>query len=75
MQETRANQNTRGTRKEYKAGVGIIVHNSFMQHIEDIEPIDDRLMYVTLRGIMHTSIMITYTPPPDRPYEEKTEAY
>ena len=58
LQETRNNQNSResmnnstwffsgeGGRKEYTAGVGMIISNKFMQYIEDIEPIDDRLMY------------------------------
>ena len=85
LQETRANQNTRETRKQYTwfsssergrkeqtHGVGVIIHNSFMQYIEDIELIDDRLMYITLRGTMPTTIIITYMPQSDRPYEEQT---
>ena len=88
LQETRVAQNigesrkqyTRcfsgeGGRKEYTAGVAIIVENSYLQYIEDIEPISDRLMYITLRGTMPTTIIAAYMSAADRPYEEKSEAY
>ena len=81
LQETRVNQNTResrkqytwffsgeGGRKEYTGGVAIIVHNSYLQYIEDIEPITDRIMYITLRGTMPTTIITVYMPAADRPY-------
>ena len=41
-----------GGRKEYTAGVGMVISNKFMQYIEDIVPINDRLMYATIRGII-----------------------
>ena len=64
LTETRGNQNTRETRKqytwffsgeegrsEYTAGVAIVIQNKFIQYVDDIEPIDDRLMYLTLRDL------------------------
>ena len=64
-----------GGRKDYTGGVAIIVDNSYLQYVEDIEPISDRLMYITLRGTMPTTIITAYMPAADRPYEEKNEAY
>ena len=31
-------------RKEYTAGVGMVISNEFMQYAKDIEPINDRLV-------------------------------
>ena len=87
-EETRNNQNSRETRKqhtwlfsgeggrpEYTAGAALIVANNILQYIEDIEPITDRLMYAVLRGTVETTIIVVYTPPADRPQEEKHKAY
>ena len=59
LQETRSKQNTRESRKEYTwffsgeggrdewtAGVGFVINNKFLQYIQDIEPINDRLIYI-----------------------------
>ena len=88
LTETRGNQNTRETRKqytwffsgeggrsEYTAGVAIVIQNKFIQYVDDIEPIDYRLIPLTLRGTIETTIAITYMPPADRPQEEKQKAY
>ena len=64
-----------GGRKEHTGGVAIVVHNSYLQYIEDIEPITDRIMYITLRGAMPTTIITVYMSAADRPYEEKSETY
>lgn len=58
LQETKANNNSKETRKEYTwffggdqtkthtdYGMGFI-RNDWLQHIEDIEPIDDRIMLI-----------------------------
>ena len=79
LQETRNNQNSRetrknytwffsgeGGRKDYTAGVGMVIRNKFMQYIEDIVPINDRLMYLTIRGTIETNIVCTYMPPAER---------
>lgn len=87
LQETRNAQNScetrkqhtwffsgEGGRKEYTAGVGLATANKYSQY-RDIEPVTDRLMYLTLGGVVETTLVITYMPPADRPEEEKTEAY
>ena len=56
------------------AGVGVVINNKFMQYVEDIEPNNDRLMYITLRGTIKIHIIITYQPAADRPAEEKQKA-
>ena len=88
LQETHCKQNTRETRKQYTwffsgeggrpewtAGVAYVINNKFMQYIADIEPIDDRLIYITLRGSLSTTIINTYMPPADRPQAEKQKTY
>lgn len=88
IQETRNNRNSRETRKEYTwfmsgeggreeytAGVGIIIANKHIQHIEDIEPIDDRIMYMVLKGVLEVTILVCYCPPADRPSDEKVAHY
>lgn len=40
-----------------------------------MEPITDRLMYITLRRTLPSTTVCTYTPPSDRPSEEQIEAY
>ncbi len=44
----------------------MIISNKFMQYIEDTEPINDRLMYATIRGIIECNIICTYMPPAER---------
>ena len=61
-------------RKGYTAGVALTMHNSFLQYIEDTEPMTDILMHITLRGTLPTTIIATYMPASDRPYEEKHNA-
>jgi exonuclease III len=94
LQETRNNQNSResrksytwffsgeGGRQEYTAGVGMVINNNFLKYIEDIEPVNDRLMFVTLRGIIESNIICTYMPPAERQnhlerlVEDKDKAY
>ena len=70
-----------GGRKEHTAGVGMVISNKFMQYIEDIVPINDRLMYFTIRGIIECNIICTYMPPaerqnlPERLIEDKEKTY
>ena len=40
--------------------------NKVMQYIEDIVPINDRLMYATIRGTIECNIICTYMPPAER---------
>ena len=74
LQETKSPQNKREIRKEHTwyfsgndkdrchHGVGIVVRNEFCKHILDIEPINERLMYITLDSTMPISIINTYMP-------------
>ena len=79
LQEARNNQNSResttnytwffsgeGGPKEYTAGVGMVISNKFMQYIEDIVRIHDRLMYATIRGTIESNITCTYMPPAEK---------
>ena len=91
IQETRIKHNTREARKNYTwyfsgeqgrqqkdgytAGVGIVISNKQTQHIKDIEPISDRLMYITLKGNLQITIINTHIPAADRPQDEKYDIY
>ena len=94
LQETRNKQNSResrksftwffsgeGGREEYTAGVGMVINNNFLKYVEDIEPVNDRLMYATLRGTIESNIICTYMPPAERQNhlerlaEDKDNAY
>ena len=44
----------------------MVISNKFMQYIEDIVPINDRLMYATIRGTIESNIICTYMPPAER---------
>ena len=46
----------------YTAGVATIMGNDMVKHIEDIEPIGDRLMTMTLNGILKTTIITVHIP-------------
>ena len=74
IQETRIGTNSRESRNEYTwffsgekqhqnnyiAGVGIVVKNSILKHLIDIEPVSDRVMWATWRGTINiTTINIT----------------
>jgi len=88
LQETRNSQNTRETRKghtwffsgeggreTYTAGVALVIDNEYLQFIDDLEPINDRIMYITLKGTIKTTIVSAYAPTADRTTEEKEQYY
>ena len=88
IQETSIDQNTREARKEYTwyfsgengrkeytAGGGIVMRNDYTKHIEDIEPVDDRLITLTLKSTLKVKNINTYMPQADRPNEEKDKVY
>ena len=89
LQETYVKQNTREVRKgftwyfsgenktgrEWTAGVAIIVETTYVKYIEDIEPINDRLMHITIRGTMPITLICVYIPQGARTTEEKEEVY
>ena len=57
----------------YTAGVAIVIHSSFSQYIEDLEPINDRIMYSILEGTMLCTRIFNYMLQSDRPCEEKQQ--
>ena len=77
VQETHTNLNARESRSKYtwffsgsphtqsehtNAGVAIVVNNELLNYIQDIEPISDRLMYVTLGYTMPITLINVYMP-------------
>ena len=75
LQETKVNQAGVEKRKHYTiffsesveaegptthAGVAIMIKNSMLESVLEINPIDERLMSITLRGPVHTTFINTY---------------
>jgi len=87
LQETKSSQNKREIRKEHTwyfsgndkdkchHGVGIVIRSDLNKHIIDIEPINERLMYITLDSTMPISIINTYMPTSVEDVENKEKAY
>lgn len=64
-----------GGQLEQTAGVAIIVYSTFLQYVEHIEPINDRVMSITLKRTMPTTIISAHLQASERPYEETTRTY
>ena len=87
LQETKSPQNKRETRKDYtwyfsgngsnkcEHGVAIIVKNQLTRHIIDIEPINERLMYITLDSTLPINIINTYIPTSVASADDKEKTY
>jgi len=94
LQETKSPQSKRETRKDYtwyfsgngenrcNHGVGLVIRNDLAKHIEDIEPINDRLMYITIASTLPINIIVAYMPTSienaytkDKAYEKLQDAY
>ena len=54
-----------GARKQYTAGVGVVITKGFAKYVEDLE----------LRGSVQTNIIAACVPPADRTGEEKDGAH
>ena len=59
----------------YTAGVGFVIDNDYIQYIDDIEPVNDRLCVLRLRHAAPITLLAVYIPQALRPEEEKEEAY
>ena len=87
IQETKSAQNKRENRKDYTwyfsgndenrchHGVGFVVRNDLAKHIKDIEPINERLMYITLDSTLPINIINTYMPTSVEEYSIKEKAH
>ena len=90
IQETHQTVNSIERRKNYKwfysgekggkegsryAGVAFVVHNEMLNYIKDIEPINDRMMILTIGYSMETTIIDAYAPTADKDEEVKKEFY
>jgi len=89
IQETRTPTDTRETRKKYTwyfsgskrtqdgytDGAAIAIRKEWIQHIEDIEPINDNIIYITLKGHMPVTIIGVHMPQAGRETADKERAY
>ena len=70
--------NTKGEVDKYTpAGVGIVINNELRNYIEDIDPINDRIMSITLGNTMPTTFINNYSRPATKKHstEDKIEHY
>ena len=90
IQETHVNTNGKEQNKQYTwffsgdttkntdhthAGVAIIIKNDLLNYIQDIQPINDRLMYITLEHIMPVTFINVYMPTAEHTTEVKELCY
>ena len=87
LQETKSAHSKRENRKDYiwyfsgngkercHQGVGIVIRKDLAKHIEDIEPINERLMYITIDGTIQVNLIVAYMPTAIDPIELKDKAY
>ena len=87
LQETKSPHSKRETRKDYTwyfsgngkekchHGVGLVIRSDLAKHIEDIEPINERLMYMTIDGTIPINIIVAYMPTSIENTETKEKAY
>jgi exonuclease III len=87
LQETKSPHSKRGTTKDYiwyfsgngqdkcHHGVGIVIRKDAAKHIEDIEPSSERLMYITIDGVIPINITVTYVPIAINPIDIKDKTY
>ena len=86
--ETHINTNNKETRKEYTyyfsggdtkqhhfAGVAIIVKNKLINYMEDIQPINERLMTITLNLAIPVTVIAVYAHTAMEDYEIKKKLY
>ena len=86
--ETHINTNNKETRKEHTyyfsggdtkdhhyAGVAIIVKNELQNYIEDIQPINERLMRITLSLAIPVTLIAVYAHTAMEEYETKKKLY
>ena len=57
------------------AGVAFVVHNELLNYIKDIEPINDRMIVLTLGYAMEITITNAYAPTADKSEAEKKQFY
>jgi len=89
IQETRTPNDTRETRKHYTwyfsgsnrtqagytDGAAIVIRKEWIQNIEDIEPTNDSLIHITLKGHMPIKIIGVHIPQAQRTTEDKENIY
>ena len=72
------NKNAAGDVHHYThAGVGIVINNELLNYIKEIEPINDRIMSITLGYTVPITIICNYsrTATEGHTFEQKTEHY
>ncbi len=61
--------------EQWTAGVGVVIDNKHVQHITDIEPINDRMIRIMIKGRMPTTLIGAYMPQAGRTEEDREKTY
>ncbi len=61
--------------EQWTAGVGVVIENKHIQHITDVEPINDRTIRIMIMRRMPTTMIGAYMPQAGRTEEDREKAY
>ncbi len=61
--------------EQWTAGVGVVIDNKHVQHIMDVEPINDRVIRIMIKGRLPTTMIGAYMPQAGRSEEDRDKAY
>ncbi len=61
--------------EQWTAGVGVVIDNKHIQHVEDVEPLNDRMIRLTIKGSMPTTMLGVYMPQAGRLEADRDKAY
>ena len=87
VQETHLNRNCKEVRKNYTcffsgsrkkedhtyAGVAIVIKNTWVKFVQDVGPISDRIMWMSLGYTMPFTFINAYVPTAQHSYDEKMQ--
>ncbi len=61
--------------EQWTAGVGVVIENKHIQHVEDVEPMNDRMIRLAIKGSMPTTMLGVYMPQAGRSEADRDKAY
>ena len=88
LTETHINTNSKETKQKYTyyfsggdtkehhfAGVAVVSRNELRNYIEDIQPINERIMIITMKFTIPTTIIAVYAHTAQQPLQDKQQFY
>eukprot|EP00975_Prorocentrum_lima_P052654 11036505-Prorocentrum_lima.AAC.1 len=59
----------------FSTGVAIVISNDLTSNIQDVEPLNDRILRITLKGVVPYTFISAYAPTAQRSDQEKDFFY